>query len=117
MLPILVILTQAPYSSPSNQDALDFILACGNYGFSAAVLLIDDGVYQLEHCESSTDYKIKQPGKVIKSFNFFDVEPIYVCASSIQQRGRSPALPPGAQLVSKDELQPLTDAYSHVVTF
>lgn len=88
---IAFIFTSSPHGSHSGREGLDALLATAALNQQVAVFFIGDGIFQILPAQQpqhimSRDY--------IASFGIlpvYDVEQIYVCADSLQDRGISEA--------------------------
>lgn len=88
MTSILFIVQSDPYIGPSTNEAHDFILASTAYGHSAQVLFEGDGILQLRKQQKPTSGQ-KNTAKRIAAFEFFDVEPLWVCQSAVKKKQMS----------------------------
>lgn len=84
---IMIQTSQAPYSTSAAIDALEAAYAATNIGLSVKFMFIDDGVFQLLNHQHSDAIAHKNMAKKLAALPMFDVEDIYVCASSAEQRG------------------------------
>ena len=90
---------QAPHGRSHAREGLDLTLALSAYNESLSVFFIDDGVYHLlkKHQADGILQKDFQP--MLKMFDLYDIEQVYVCAESLVKRNISVE-----QLVIKTEL-------------
>ncbi|MDN2664373.1 sulfurtransferase complex subunit TusC [Psychromonas sp. 14N.309.X.WAT.B.A12] len=100
---------QAPHGRSDAREALDLTLALSAYNESLSVFFIGDGVYQLlkKHQADSILQKDFQP--MLKMFDLYDIEQVYVCASSLALRNISVE-----QLVIKTELLSTDEIKQHL---
>jgi tRNA 2-thiouridine synthesizing protein C len=84
---VLYVITRAPYSNASGQEALDAILIGASFDLDVSVLFIHDGVFQLKQGQQSSDNGLKQFTKTYKALADFSVENIYLHDLSIVARG------------------------------
>jgi tRNA 2-thiouridine synthesizing protein C len=90
----------------TGRESLDLTLAMSAFNESLSLFFIGDGVYQLVegHLPKGILQKNYQP--LFKMLAMYDVENIYVCNSSLEQRGLSPdMLNIDVQIVDKQQLQ------------
>jgi len=83
---IAVINSRAPYSSTSGKDALDVALIFGSYEQEVSLFFHGDGVFQLIEKQNSMLIQLKDYLKTFSAFEFYDIEKIYVCQKSLQNR-------------------------------
>ena len=89
MTTIAIINKTAPFSSSSGQESLDLVLAGGSFGQQISVFFIEDGVFQLLNGQDPQHIEQRNYSKTFAALEFYDVEDIYVCQNSLQQRGLS----------------------------
>ena len=93
-------------------------MAMSNFGQQVSVFFIDDGVFQLLNNQAASVIERKQFTKGFAALEFYDIENIYVCASSLEERGlRSNDLVIDAIVVNNDELSQLLQAHKQVINF
>lgn len=117
MASITICMTTPPYEGISSQDALDFAMGATNYGHAVSLIFIDDGVFQL--CAGQQPGKgVKNHEKRLKSLPFFDIESLYCCHASLQNRQLdSDALPHDVTLCDAATLAKILQRSDHVVRF
>jgi len=76
----------SPHGSALGRESLDLTLALSAFNESLSVFFIGDAVYQLVEGHSSGDILQKNFQPLFKMLDLYDVENIYVCAQSLQQR-------------------------------
>ena len=84
-----IINRSAPHGNANGRESLDLTLALSAYNESLSLFFIGDGVYQLVKEQSTTDILQKNFQPLFKMLEMYDVEHIYVCDESIEQRGLS----------------------------
>ncbi len=95
-----------PHGSAQGRESLDLTLAMSAFNESLSLFFIGDGVYQLVdgHSPEETLQKHYQP--LFKMLEMYDVENIYVCEASLDQRSlNSGMLLIDVTLLSTQELQ------------
>lgn len=86
----LYLLRQAPYQSALAREALDMVLATAAFDQHVQLLFIHDGVFQLQDNQQANLLAHKNIEKTLQAFALYDIEDIYYCTSSIEQRGLDP---------------------------
>ena len=115
--PPLIVLSQAPYAGFTARSALDMVMAFAVFAQSPVVLLCGSGVLALTESQNPTLIERKSLRKIIDSFPLYDVEHIYVCASSLRAWGVEPdRLPAFAHLADADTVCRLRAEAGHVVS-
>jgi tRNA 2-thiouridine synthesizing protein C len=83
---ITIIQRHSPYNHSSGREALDLILALAAVEHQLSVIFSGDAVYQLLAVNQSSDFALKRYQQGFKLFGLYDIEQIYVCQESLQQR-------------------------------
>jgi tRNA 2-thiouridine synthesizing protein C len=81
--------SKAPFTSNAGKDALDIALVFGSFEQSTALFFQGDGVYQLMQGQNSELISVKDYLKTFSAFEFYDIEEVYVCQTSLIERGLS----------------------------
>ena len=84
---ILFLLRQAPYMSGHAIEALESILVAGVFEQQVSVLFKDDGVWQLIDNQDGAELGTRTVSKVVQALPEYDISKLYVCESSLAQRG------------------------------
>lgn len=115
---MLVISRQAPWSGPGAREALDIVLAGGAYDLPIGMLFLDDGVFQLLPEQNAKALQQKDLTANLKALPMFGVEEIYVCGTSLAERGILQDAVDGEiiQLPQSTDVTALIDRYDHVIT-
>jgi tRNA 2-thiouridine synthesizing protein C len=82
-----IINRSAPHGIASGRESLDLTLALSAYNESLSLFFIGDGVYQLMKGQLTEDILQKNFQPLFKMLELYDVENIYVCSASLEQRG------------------------------
>ena len=115
---IAVLNRRAPYAGSVAQDSLEFVMAMSNFGQQLSLFFVDDGVYQLLSGQAPQHIVRKHFTKGLAALPFYDVDNIFVCQRSLEQRGiQVDALSIKAQLLASDKLAEFIAAHKQVVTF
>tara|TARA_R110000744_G_scaffold60497_1_gene125332 strand:+ start:482 stop:859 length:378 start_codon:yes stop_codon:yes gene_type:complete len=86
---IAIINTQAPFSTAVGKEALDAALIFGSYEQATSLFFLGDGVFQVIGDQNASTIEIKDYLKTFSALEFYDIENIYVCKSSLQERNLS----------------------------
>lgn len=84
---VLIVTRAAPWSGLDAREALDIALAGGAYDLPLAMLFMDDGVYQLLGDQQPKALELKDQGANLKALPLFGVSELFVCGSSLEERG------------------------------
>ncbi len=87
----LFVLSQAPHSGHNVQETLDVILTTAAFDQPVALLLLDDGVFQLKKGQNPELLGLKDTLSVFKALEIYDVDDIYIEVESLHERGLKPA--------------------------
>jgi len=83
---LAIINASSPYSLSNGKDALDLALIFGSYEQDIALFFIGDGIWQLVNGANGELLGIKDYLKTFSALPFYDVENIYVCRQSLEER-------------------------------
>ncbi|MCW8863691.1 MAG: sulfurtransferase complex subunit TusC [Colwellia sp.] len=79
--------SKAPYANSAGKDALDIALIFGSFEQTTALFFQGDGVYQLMQGQNGELISVKDYLKTFSAFEFYDIEEVYVCQHSLDERG------------------------------
>lgn len=113
---MLIISRQPPWAGPAAREALDIALAGGAYDLPVAMLFLDDGVYQLMDAQAPAHVQQKNLAANLQALPLFGIDDVFVCASSLQQRGNDQPLAVAAQILTSEQLQRLLPRFDLLVT-
>lgn len=114
---MLIISRQPPWAGPAAREALDIALAGGAYDLPVAMLFLDDGVYQLIDAQAPAHVQQKNLAANLQALPLFGIDDVFVCASSLQQRGLADhPLALAAKTLTREELQRLLPRFDLLVT-
>lgn len=117
MAKITVCMTTAPYHGILTQDALDFAMGATNYGHDVRLLFIDEGVLQLLSGQQPAE-GIKNHEKRLKALPFFDIEELFCCQSSLEDRNmKKEDIPHDIRLCDSEAISTILNHCDHVVRF
>lgn len=82
---------RAPHGHAAGREGIDALLASSAYCEDISVIFIGDGVYQLLLGQDPSAILSKDYAPMLKLFDLYDIEQVYVCADSLAQRGLAQA--------------------------
>ena len=77
----------APHGQSSGREGIDALLAASAYCESIKVLFSGDGVLQLLRDQQPEAILSKDYAPMMKLFDLYDIEQVYVCQQSLAERG------------------------------
>ena len=86
---VAILNASAPLSNANAKDSLDVALIFGSYEQAISLYFQGDGVYQLIAQQQPELIQQKDFLKTFAALEFYDIENIYVCHHSLNQRGLS----------------------------
>ncbi|QJY37356.1 sulfurtransferase complex subunit TusC [Vibrio europaeus] len=81
----------APHSSSAGREGVDALLAVSAYCEDLSVVFMGDGVYQLLLGQQTAEILSKDYSPMLKLFDLYDIEQVYVCETSLSERGLAQA--------------------------
>jgi tRNA 2-thiouridine synthesizing protein C len=81
----------APHGSNAGREGVDALLAASAYCEDITVLFVGDGVYQLLLGQEPNGILSKDYAPMLKLFDLYDIEQVFVCADSLAERGLAQA--------------------------
>lgn len=113
-----ITLRHAPYGSDLSQEALDATLAMGLFGQEITLIFLGDGVFQLLKNQHGDDVHQKSLEKQISAFELYDIERIFVCAHSLEQRSIAPnSLCTNAVCLNPADIQKVLSSQDTLLSF
>ncbi|GAL15816.1 tRNA 5-methylaminomethyl-2-thiouridine synthase TusC [Vibrio astriarenae] len=110
--------TQAPHMTSGGREGIDALLAASAYCESIKVVFVGDGVLQLLAGQSPDTILSKDYAPMLKLFDLYDIEEVYVCKSSLEQRGCLHAdLVIDASLIDANEIRHQLSQCQSVLSF
>ncbi|PSW19201.1 sulfurtransferase complex subunit TusC [Photobacterium sanctipauli] len=76
-----------PHGKAVGREGLDAVLATSAYSEDINVFFIGDGVFQLLKAQQPEAILSRDYISTFKMFDLYDIENVYVCAASLQERG------------------------------
>ena len=83
---LAIINAKAPFSNTAGKDALDIALIFGSFEQPVSLFFQGDGVWQLASKQDGAIISIKDYLKTFAAFEFYDIENVYVCQTSLTER-------------------------------
>jgi len=81
----------APHGNNAGREGVDALLAASAYCEDITVLFVGDGIYQLLLGQNPHDILSKDYAPMLKLFDLYDIEQVFVCADSLSERGLAQA--------------------------
>ena len=115
---IAILNTKAPFSTAHAKEALDVALIFGSYEQPTSLFFQGDGVFQLFKDQSPEDIQAKNFLKTFSAFEFYDLDTIYVCQKSLEERQFTTDFHiDGVTIVSSQKFSELLHHHDVVLTF
>lgn len=106
MTQISVLFRTAPHGVSAGREGLDAVLACSALTDDVALFFFGDGVYQLIAGQQPAAILGRDYTPTFKMLALYDIEQVYVCAESLQERELSMVqLLIPVQVISRHDLQ------------
>jgi tRNA 2-thiouridine synthesizing protein C len=83
---ISILNTCPPFGQSNAKDSLDVALIMGTYEQHTHLFFQGDGVWQLVSNQAPETIQVKDFLKTFAAFEFYDLENIYICKKSLQER-------------------------------
>lgn len=83
---LAILNAKAPYASSAGKDALDIALIFGSFEQPVSLFFQGDGVWQLISGQDGSVISVKDYLKTFAAFEFYDIEDVYVCQASLEER-------------------------------
>jgi len=83
---VAIINASAPFSQANAKDSLDVALIFGAYEQTVSLYFQGDGVYQLIAEQQPESIQQKDFLKTFAALEFYDIDNIYICQNSLEQR-------------------------------
>jgi tRNA 2-thiouridine synthesizing protein C len=113
---IAVLVTSLPLHGIAARESLDLIFALAAVDHQVSVIFSGDAVYQLVKADDSAELMVKDFRRSFKLFELYDIEDLYICAESLQQRQlQANALVLDVQPLESSELSQLLSMQHHVI--
>jgi tRNA 2-thiouridine synthesizing protein C len=83
----LFIVSRAPYGSSFVLEQLETAMVAAAFDGDVAILLRDDGVWNLQQHQAGEVIEQQTLAKVLSGLPSYEIERLYACRSSLQARG------------------------------
>ncbi|RJX65013.1 sulfurtransferase complex subunit TusC [Vibrio sinensis] len=118
MSQLTYLFTSAPHSSSSGREGVDALLAASAYSEDISVIFMGDGVYQLLLGQQADSILCKDYAPMLKLFELYDIEQVYVCQTSLTERGLTQAdLIIDAERSSYEQIRDVLQQAGKILTF
>ncbi len=115
---LLFTLRHAPYGSSLAKEALDAILATSVYEQDLSVLFMDDGVFQLIESQQADVIGEKNMIKILSAFALYDIDALFACEASLNQRGLTKShIPDQITIIDDESVKSLLRQQDHLLSF
>ena len=81
---------RAPYGTIYALESLEMVLIAAAFDQDVSVVFMDDGVYQIKKGQDTTGINMKNFSPTYRALEGYDVEKLYVCRRSMEERGLVP---------------------------
>ncbi|MGL6262191.1 sulfurtransferase complex subunit TusC [Vibrio sp. WXL103] len=110
--------SSAPHGQSRGREGIDALLAASAYCESIKVMFCGDGVLQLLRGQQPEAILSKDYAPMMKLFDLYDIEQVYVCKQSLAERGCANAdLIIDAELLERDAFQSQLAQCKSILTF
>lgn len=113
---IAIIQRQSPFNTSAGRESFDLVLALAAVEYKLLLIFSSDAVYQLMSVDQHNKFPLKRYQQGFKLFDLYDIDQIYVCQQSLQQRQltiKDIVVP--AQQVTASQLQQLLADQQQIV--
>ncbi|WP_028113312.1 sulfurtransferase complex subunit TusC [Ferrimonas kyonanensis] len=118
MKQLAIVFTHMPHGRASGREALDLALLSASYDIPTQCFFVGDGVYQLLSEQAPSQIEARDYIATFKALPMYDVEQIWVCQQSLEQRGLSAddLLMP-VKVLTRQQLTEQLNGIQQVLTF
>ena len=115
---LAIINSKAPFGNNHGKDALDIALIFGSFEQGISLFFQGDGVYQLISGQDGSLISIKDYLKTFSAFEFYDIEDVYVCKESLNERQLNQNFHiEGVQVLSPSDFGNKLSNHQHILRF
>jgi tRNA 2-thiouridine synthesizing protein C len=107
---------KAPFDNFQGKEAQDLALIFGSYEQDITLYFIGDGVYHFTGNQNPSLIGAKDYLKTYEAFGFYDIEKLFVCHESLEQRGISD-LPDFVTIISRDKMKEALNQHKTIFNF
>lgn len=116
---VAFIFKRAPHGTASGREGLDAVLATAALSDQIGVFFLGDGVLHLLSAQQPEMIFSKDYISTLKLLELYDIEAVYVCEQSLNERGISGistcSIP--VKSVTADDMQQWLDSFDKIITF
>jgi tRNA 2-thiouridine synthesizing protein C len=87
---IAIVNASSPFGSSNAKEALDLTLIFGSFEQDTSLFFQGDGVWQLVDQQKPELITMKNFLKTLAALEFYDIENVYVCQTSLTERNLQP---------------------------
>lgn len=118
MSQLTFVFRSAPHSTNAGREGVDALLAASAYCEDISVIFLGEGVTQLVNAQNPVAIQSKAYAPMLKLFDLYDIEQVYVCQQSLAERGlKEAALVIDVQPLSPAELTGVMQSAGKLLTF
>lgn len=86
---LLIVISRTPYGSTHVLESLETALVGAVFDFEVSLLFRDEGVWCLLPQQQPEQLEQRNIGKMLTALDTYDIQQLYVCAPSLNERGLS----------------------------
>ena len=79
--------SKAPYGTVYSLEVLEMVLISAAFEQDVHLMFIDDGIYQIVKNQDPQAIEIKNHSKTYRALEGYDIEKLFVCKESMEERG------------------------------
>jgi len=107
-----------PHTTSAGREGVDALLAASAYSEEISVIFLGDGVGHLLSMQNPSEIQSKDYAPMFKLFDLYDIEQVFVCQHSLQERGLDgAALLIQAQVLNVEAVQQQLGMATKILTF
>lgn len=115
---LAIVNSKAPYSNLAGKDALDIALVFGSFEQPISLFFQGDGVWQLVDGQDGSIISVKDYLKTFSAFEFYDIEDIYICQTSLTERNLPATFHiDDVQILSPQDFAQVLTLHHHILRF
>jgi tRNA 2-thiouridine synthesizing protein C len=80
---------KAPYGTIYALESLEVVLIAAAFEQDVSLVFMDDGIFQLKKGQNTEKSDMKNFSPTYRALEMYDIEKLYVCKKSMEQRGIS----------------------------
>lgn len=109
--------TSSTFDDIKGKESLDAALILASYEMDVSLFFIGNGVYQTL-VQQPKDINAKDYVATFKALEFYDIESIYICEESLQERSLPLAANiPNSTIIPSDQMKGLLADFDVILTF